>query len=214
MAYQSLSPTPRSPRTPTGSCCTPHKLPSFFEPDLTEVSQQQWRRTTGRHVRAGTIILDHAQKKVLLIQSYKRFWGLPKGHVEADEKLIDCAIRETFEETGLRLSARDLTKSYTVYNGDGVYFVVNGTGCRVDPNKIVSTQEITGITWMCLDCIYQLTLHGDMLINSHLRALLSAIRRELQSPRSPIPLRTSPGPRSPSLVRDHSPTTEPFVLES
>ena len=39
-------------------------------------------------------------------------WGLPGGKREAGERLIDCAIRETFEETGLKFDESDLTLIY------------------------------------------------------------------------------------------------------
>ena len=32
-------------------------------------------------------------------------WGLPGGHLEAGEDVNDCAKRETFEETGMRVES-------------------------------------------------------------------------------------------------------------
>lgn len=41
--------------------------------------------------------------QVLLIKQFahKDSWGIPKGHIHADETLEECAVRETREETGL-----------------------------------------------------------------------------------------------------------------
>ena len=42
---------------------------------------------------------------LLLVKPFKKkeVWGIPKGHVEDGESFIDCAHREVFEETGLRV---------------------------------------------------------------------------------------------------------------
>jgi bis(5'-nucleosidyl)-tetraphosphatase len=38
--------------------------------------------------------------RVLLLRAY-RYWDMPKGRVERDETLFECAVREVREETGL-----------------------------------------------------------------------------------------------------------------
>ena len=40
--------------------------------------------------------------KVLLVHQVEGHWSLPKGHVEDGETEEETAIRETFEETGVR----------------------------------------------------------------------------------------------------------------
>lgn len=41
------------------------------------------------------------------------YWGLPAGYVEADERAEDAAVRETWEETGLRVEIEDLLGVYS-----------------------------------------------------------------------------------------------------
>jgi len=58
---------------------------------------------------AGTIIFrEEGGKTYYLLLNYPRgtrrpepYWDFPKGHIEKGEKLVDTAIRETEEETGL-----------------------------------------------------------------------------------------------------------------
>ncbi len=40
--------------------------------------------------------------KYLLIKQHQGHWGFPKGHIETGEKHIDTAIRELYEETGIK----------------------------------------------------------------------------------------------------------------
>jgi 8-oxo-dGTP pyrophosphatase MutT (NUDIX family) len=46
-----------------------------------------------------------ARPVFLLIRDSYRNWGFPKGHVERGEQLETAALREVFEETGLRVLA-------------------------------------------------------------------------------------------------------------
>jgi hypothetical protein len=136
-------------------------------------------RSRKKRIRSGTIILDFNKKRVLLIQSYGSFWGLPKGHIEENETIEECAIRETLEETGITLNQKELKRSYTVFNGDGIYYIVDGTDKNFDTNQIISSGEITGINWICMRCLEYMVQMKEMTINSHLRALLPVIHREL-----------------------------------
>lgn len=53
-------------------------------------------------------------------------WDLPGGGREGDETPIDCALRETFEEVGLRLSEADIVWSVSYPRPRGtVWFFVS-----------------------------------------------------------------------------------------
>lgn len=160
-------------------CCVLNFLPtnSPFSPVRKE---RHYYKTGGaRSKRSGTIILNYKKNRVLLIQSYGQYWGLPKGRVEENESLTDCAIRETYEETGITLRENDFLRKYNIFNGDGVYFVVDGSNIQFDETKINDTCEITGICWMCPTCIRTYVKDNTMTINSHLRILLPLIAKEL-----------------------------------
>jgi|694.fasta_scaffold143430_4 8-oxo-dGTP pyrophosphatase MutT (NUDIX family) len=161
-------------------CCTLNILSQ--ESILADEESFNVIRHRKRKIRSGTIILNFKTRKVLLIQSYGSFWGLPKGHIEENETIEQCAIRETFEETGITLTSKDLRRSYTVYNGDGIYFIVDGTDKEFDTNQLNSNnQEITGINWICLQCLERMIQTREMAINSHLRALIPVINKELST---------------------------------
>jgi 8-oxo-dGTP pyrophosphatase MutT (NUDIX family) len=41
-------------------------------------------------------------RKYLLVKQHQGHWGFPKGHIEKGEKLIETAVRELKEETGIK----------------------------------------------------------------------------------------------------------------
>lgn len=58
-------------------------------------------------ISCGTITVDANQRKVLLIHWTKNNTCLfPKGRKDVDEDLASTALRETFEETGYRVTLR------------------------------------------------------------------------------------------------------------
>ena len=59
----------------------------------------------GKLQKAGGLIvrIKDGNKEVLLISTNNRRWAYPKGHLEKNESLEECALRECKEETGLDL---------------------------------------------------------------------------------------------------------------
>src|SRR3989344_2965486 len=62
------------------------------------------RSGTKREITAGIIVFRRTPEgpKFLLLYHRGTYWNFPKGHVEHEEKSLDAAIRETYEETGIR----------------------------------------------------------------------------------------------------------------
>lgn len=94
-------------------------------------------------VAAGALI--EIDKKLLLIQRKREpfagRWGLPAGHVEAEEDPRRAAERETNEETGLVVRADALCDAYFFEDnpaGNGVFLVYE---CSVVGGHSVETEE-------------------------------------------------------------------------
>jgi mRNA-decapping enzyme subunit 2 len=53
----------------------------------------------------GAIMLNHAMDHIILVKGWKKGskWSFPRGKINKDEKDIDCAVREVYEETGFDL---------------------------------------------------------------------------------------------------------------
>ncbi|KAL2011511.1 hypothetical protein VTN00DRAFT_4229 [Thermoascus crustaceus] len=60
----------------------------------------------------GAILLNEAMDEVVLVKGWKKGanWSFPRGKINKDEKDIDCAIREVYEETGFDIREAGLVK--------------------------------------------------------------------------------------------------------
>ncbi|TID18887.1 hypothetical protein E2P81_ATG05861 [Venturia nashicola] len=58
----------------------------------------------------GAIMLNHAMDSVVMVRGWKSSsaWSFPRGKINKDEKDIDCAVREVYEETGYDIQAAGL----------------------------------------------------------------------------------------------------------
>ena len=72
---------------------------------------------------AGFIVIFKADRPmVLLVKNKRGKWSYPKGGMERNENVLECAKREFTEETGLDLSTIEINQSK--------YFDESYTGCR------------------------------------------------------------------------------------
>lgn len=57
-------------------------------------------------------MLNEVMDSVVLVKGWKKnaSWSFPRGKINKDEKDLDCAIREVYEETGFDLRSADLVK--------------------------------------------------------------------------------------------------------
>ena len=58
----------------------------------------------------GAIMLNEAMDHVVLVKGWKKGanWSFPRGKINKDEKDLDCAVREVYEETGFDITAAGL----------------------------------------------------------------------------------------------------------
>ena len=59
------------------------------------------------------LILDDAGKVLLQQRSDNGWWGLPGGGMDPGESFSECAVREVFEETGLRVETSCRVEVYS-----------------------------------------------------------------------------------------------------
>jgi len=66
-------------------------------------------------VGARGVILDDRNRLLLIQRSDNHRWAIPAGAMELGESIEECAIRETWEETGLRATSLTPFAFYTRY---------------------------------------------------------------------------------------------------
>lgn len=104
--------------------------------------------------RCGAIIVDKDQN-VLLVQGHSGVWSLPKGHqTHVKEPYTVCAMREVYEETGLKLR---ITKNFKqVEIGNIVYYLIELNDYFKQFMKIRDKDEVKKIDWISMKNINNL----------------------------------------------------------
>ncbi|SDT72324.1 NUDIX domain-containing protein [Actinoplanes derwentensis] len=72
-------------------------------------------------VGARTVVLDDQGRLLLIQRSDNRRWAIPAGAMELGESMQDCAVRELWEETGLRATSLTPYAFYTAYTYTNEY---------------------------------------------------------------------------------------------
>lgn len=115
-----------------------------------------------RKEKAGTLYL-------LVFSGRNGIWGFPKGHIEPGEDEKTAAVREIFEETGIREFrwVEDFRK-------EDVYVIPRGSGEMIEKHSIyylaetkapevrVDGEEITGYRWTTREEAWGLLSFDDM----------------------------------------------------
>lgn len=106
-------------------------------------------------VSSGIIVFrDHdGNRKYLLLGRKEGFLDFPKGHIEKDETEVEAAIRETQEETGLKVQPlegfRREMKYWFKFSGELIHKkVVMFVGEASDNESPATSSEHTGFEWL------------------------------------------------------------------
>ena len=125
-------------------------------------SLPEWHDDTGHrvtrmpdavHVAASGIVLNGKGEILLEQRADNGWWGLPGGHVDIGESVEQTAVREIWEETGIRTRVRRLVGIYSdpQYNVIGAYsdglihFVVVIFECEYLSGDLRVSEESTDV---------------------------------------------------------------------
>jgi len=99
----------------------------------------------------GIIIFKGFPREYLLIQKINSGnWGFPKGHVEGEESEHETALREVFEETGLRVKIIDRFRESVAYDESKKAHktLVLFLGEPLGTNVAIQKDEILDFAWL------------------------------------------------------------------
>jgi len=145
---------------------------------VTEKSQKYFKhtpyRSRRRRQKAGVFIFDPGEQRILLVRSRGYLWGVPKGSIEPNESITECAIREVKEETGISLKADELSRELTLFGKSTYYYTERKTrGVKVQKNINEDANDVNGITWIKINCL------NNLKLNKHLQILLSVYLKKV-----------------------------------
>lgn len=139
-----------------------------------------------RHFCASVFVIDPLTKKILLIMHKKnKKWTQPGGHIEDDETPEEAALREAYEETGLKISIigerfpreEDYIRPLGIQknrkiNGDLIIDIIYVAVPNNDNEPVVLKQEATDVGWFTreeldhIDCFPDIKITMDYILKN------------------------------------------------
>ena len=116
-----------------------------------------------RQYCASAYTIDFENKKVLLMYNRKlNKWLQPGGHIEGKELPEDTAIRETFEETGIKIKIIGTSFKEGKYEPIAVERYINKVGDMIDIQYVaipetyeLKNDENNNVVWMDFEDFYK-----------------------------------------------------------
>ena len=98
--------------------------------------------------------------KILMVQEnkdgIKGKWNMPAGKLEDNESIIECAIRETKEETNLNISIKGLISIHQISSSVGQLIIIYLVGEYISGEIKFDNKEISNVKWMSKKEILQI----------------------------------------------------------
>jgi 8-oxo-dGTP pyrophosphatase MutT (NUDIX family) len=122
---------------------------------------------TARATSAGGVVHRSEAGRLEIVLVRRRvppLWALPKGTPDAGETLAETAIRETGEETGLKVEIEEPISSITYFFVHGRtrfhktvhFFLMHATGGRLEDHD----HEFDEVRWVAIDEALKVMTHA------------------------------------------------------
>ena len=116
-----------------------------------------WSRMRTPHSGANAIVINEAGEVLLIQRSDNGRWCLPGGHTDYGETIAQTAVREAYEETGIRVEIERLSgvysKPYQAVEGleRPSHYVIVALVCRPVGGELTRSQESLDVRYFAPD---------------------------------------------------------------
>jgi 8-oxo-dGTP pyrophosphatase MutT (NUDIX family) len=110
------------------------------------------------HKVYGSICISPTNRVLVVKGRRSGKWSFPKGHKNGSESYIDCALRETREETGLDLSTLSPMAYHKLSAGEYYFYEVE----REEAPEIRDCGEVEDAGWFTLEEVAQMPCNVDV----------------------------------------------------
>jgi 8-oxo-dGTP pyrophosphatase MutT (NUDIX family) len=127
--------------------------PGIASPETPWINVLAWSRMTTPHSGANAVVINGAGEVLLIQRSDNGRWCLPGGHVDYGETIAQTAVREAYEETGIRVEVERLSGIYSQpYPAvEGLerpsHYVIVALVCRPVGGELTLSQESLDVRW-------------------------------------------------------------------
>jgi 8-oxo-dGTP pyrophosphatase MutT (NUDIX family) len=120
---------------------------------------QAFKHYRPRSQKVFGVICITPEKKILIVRGRETGkWSFPKGHIEGSETSYECALRETFEETGISLPIERGIVTRKLYAGE--YFIYR---IQEVPTQTNDRDEITDVGWYSIEELQEFQCNADIM---------------------------------------------------
>ncbi len=142
------------------------KIDSNIEPPKNNYYNKQIDKKPSQIKRGGIIFLNKSNNfndsKFLVVRGKESgIWSFPKGRIDDNEDEEICAIREVYEETGIKISS--LKDKERIRIGRNTYFIFYVSDINeYNEFNITDTYEVDVVEWKSFSDLKNMTCNKDI----------------------------------------------------
>jgi 8-oxo-dGTP pyrophosphatase MutT (NUDIX family) len=118
-------------------------------------------------------IVTNMDDQLLVVCTRGDKWGLPKGGRRAGETRHECAEREVYEETSVRVAIDRAQRGRHIYSNFVVYVIARVADARIDVDVIRAQRhnDSTGVGWIYPECLRALNVPKSSHVHRAIKEL-------------------------------------------